>query len=365
MKHISYYILFLALTLASCSTPTGTTITGEISDAENVTIFFDKIELQTKNILDKAESNGSGKFKFNFPDGLAPGLYGVRAGARTGHLILDGNESEVVLTGTTEDLNKDSYTVSGSDLTSEYVQSMTDYRNKNIRIEDVVMKAQNADPLLGLLLALRTMGSNTKYAEAHLTVSKNLKEKYPTYDMGAEYQKYADQVYKTYLREKATQKVRIGEEAPEIAQADPDGVTRKLSDLKGKIVLLDFWASWCGPCRRENPNVVKTYKKYKDQGFTVFSVSLDGVDGRTEQRLGSAEKVAQFKSSSKDKWLAAIEKDQLEWNTHVSDLKKWDSSAAAKYGVRSIPRTFLIDRDGKIAALNPRRNLEEELLKLL
>jgi peroxiredoxin len=125
----------------------------------------------------------------------------------------------------------------------------------------------------------------------------------------------------------------VGNYAPEIAYPDTAGTVRKLSDLKGQIVLLDFWASWCGPCRRENPNVVAMFKKYADSGFTVYSVSLD----RSEQR-----------------WEQAIEKDNLIWPNHVSDLKQWQSEPAKLYGVRSIPSTFLIDREGKIMALNVR-----------
>ncbi|MFM8485865.1 MAG: TlpA disulfide reductase family protein, partial [Bacteroidota bacterium] len=106
------------------------------------------------------------------------------------------------------------------------------------------------------------------------------------------------------------------------------------------------WASWCGPCRRANPHVVEMYKKYKSKGFEVFSVSLDRPDG-------------------KDKWIQAIQQDGLVWDNHVSDLKFWESAPAATYGVRSIPRTFLINREGKIVAVNPRDNLEAELTKNL
>jgi thiol-disulfide isomerase/thioredoxin len=122
-------------------------------------------------------------------------------------------------------------------------------------------------------------------------------------------------------------RVFVGKPAPEIAQKDPKGVMRKLSDLKGKVVLIDFWASWCGPCRRENPNVVEVYNKYNKDGFEVFSVSLDG---------GSAE------------WIQAIEKDGLLWPNHVSDLQKWKSVVAAAYGVHSIPFPVLIDRNGNV-----------------
>jgi len=124
-------------------------------------------------------------------------------------------------------------------------------------------------------------------------------------------------------------KTAIGAQAPEIALADVDGNIRKLSSLKGKVVLIDFWASWCGPCRKENPNVVAVYGKYKDKGFEVFSVSLD---------------------KDKAAWLQAITKDNLSWPNHVSDLKYWKSEGAAIYGVSSIPYTVLIDKKGKIVA---------------
>ena len=133
----------------------------------------------------------------------------------------------------------------------------------------------------------------------------------------------------------------VGGEAPDFTMNTPEDVPMKLSDHRGKVLLIDFWASWCGPCRRENPNVVAAYKKYHEKGFDVLGVSLD---------------------RNKDRWLGAIKKDGLTWN-HVSDLKGWKNEAAKLYGVTSIPAMVLLDREGKIIARNLRGPALEAKLK--
>ena len=128
-------------------------------------------------------------------------------------------------------------------------------------------------------------------------------------------QAYAEMIPKLKL-------VALGAQAPEFAQNDKDGKSIALSSFRGKYVLIDFWASWCGPCRRENPNVVKAYNQFKDKNFTILGVSLDQPTGR-------------------DRWLKAIADDGLVW-TQVTDLKFWNNEVSTLYGVRAIPQNFLV-----------------------
>lgn len=147
-----------------------------------------------------------------------------------------------------------------------------------------------------------------------------------------------------------SQTFEVGDKVPDIIAKGLNGEEIKLSSLEGKMVLIDFWAGWCAPCRKENPNIVQAYRKYKDEsfdngeGFTVFSVSLD---------------------KQLPLWKMIVQKDSLEWPYHVSDLQGWDGPVAKLYGIKSIPQSYLIDGEGIVVAVNPRGDALETRLRRL
>lgn len=189
---------------------------------------------------------------------------------------------------------------------------------------------REASPSLAAFYGLQMIDGNTNYAFFD-SISTQLSKELPTNQMVANLQQSIE----------AKRNLAIGAAAPEIALPDPDGELVSLSSLKGKYVLIDFWAAWCRPCRAENPNVVRAYNEYAEHNFEILGVSLD---------------------KTKKAWLGAIEQDGLPW-LHVSDLKFWNSIAAKTYQISSIPATYLIDPDGKIIAKNLRGASLEAKLK--
>ena len=172
-----------------------------------------------------------------------------------------------------------------------------------------------------------------EYIDTHLKLAKSLKP----YSANPYVKQYIQNV-------EAQAKMRLGTVAPDIALPNTKGDTVRLSSLRGKYVLVDFWASWCRPCRMESPNLVEAYNAFHNKGFTIYSVSLD---------------------NNRQAWLNAIQHDNLGQWYHVSDLKGWHSSAAALYGVNSIPSNFLLDPQGRIIAKNLRGpKLKEKLSQI-
>lgn len=332
-----------------------------------MTVKLEKVKLSSSAmVIADGKTDGNGEFKLEMEEQLSPGLYRLSLGQQAAGLVVDGSEKDIKINGELSKMRMQDFEVTGNAGTAELNTIMKDYYARKLNAADLVnMSKAASNPFVGMQLSLSTLGPKPEFADLHNELSKKLESAYPGSDYVAEYKKVVNQLQSQKRKAAASAKVSVGQPAPDIALEDPNGKEIKLSDLKGNVVLVDFWASWCGPCRKANPHVVELYDKYNPKGFTVYSVSLDGVDERTKRRFSDPNQLDAQLKNSKKRWLGAIQKDNLKWDYHVSDLKKWDCAPAKEYGVRSIPRTFLVDRDGNIAAVNPRYDLEEQILKVL
>lgn len=357
------------ISIASCGaiTSKGTNISGNISDAPSMKVYLDKVSPNNNTVvLGQTDTDANGDFAIKLEESIEPGVYRLRIGAGKAFLVLEDASSTVSVKGTFEGMRTHDLQIKGSASAIDFAQATNLLSTGRLTADDIKDYINNTSyPMGGMQMALTAFGNRPEFLDAHKAALNLLTKKYPNHPYVAEYGGFTAALEQAAMQGQVTEAIQVGMNAPDIQLKSPDGKNYSLADLKGKVVLLDFWASWCGPCRKSNPHVVEVYNKYKDKGFTVFSVSLDGIDNRSKSRYPTEEQYQAGLDQSKKNWLAAIEKDQLAWPYHVSELTKWDTQAARQYGVSGIPKTFLINREGKIAAVNPRFTLEEELLKVL
>jgi len=324
MKNLFLSAIFLLLTLSGFSK--NATLRGKVINNTK----YNKIELQdlSNKVIEtqKLEKDGSFKFnttfdKFNFYI-----------------LVLDkqnfavffpepGEQTEIIID--VKNIRKPQIKNSKqSELYYKYAEKIGKAK-KDEEKTTIIKQMIDENPSSPVCIFFVDNLNTDKYYSYYKKLSDNLKP-YAHNKMVAEFITKTENI----------QKLKIGNEAPEIALKNPDGKVVKLSSLRGNYVLIDFWASWCRPCRAENPNNVKLYKKYHDKGFEIYGVSLD---------------------RNKTSWIKAIKDDGLNW-TQVSDLKFWQSEGARIYNVRAIPHTVLLDKEGKILANGLRgSNLEKKL----
>lgn len=379
------FVLILAafsmmlLTFLNCNSGENSktlTVSGTIQNAGNMQVYFEKIGLvpNTPNtVVAKTEADANGNFSITTDQPLAEGLYRLRIGQQVLTMVFDGSERNVKVNGDLQQIGNFQYQIEGSPGSLTFLQTVQAYRQKQPNVQDIENLIETSEnPLVGAYVATLAFGNRPEFANIYEKAAKRIETTYPGSSYAADLNSYISSLKQLAMNSGGGSNGLIPEEqrqpAPDIRLPGPDGKTYALSDLKGKVVLLDFWASWCMPCRRENPNVVKVYQKYKDKGFTVFSVSLDGVDSRTAASFNNDPKrIAELTERGKQNWIQAIQKDGLEWPYHVSDLKKWDCVPARQYGVTSIPRAFIIDAQGRIASMNVRgaEQIEAAIQELL
>jgi len=370
MKKLILFILPIMI-LFSCKddNKASFTISGTIKDGNSKQLVLNKFTSNKTIKLDTVTIDEAGKFSFS-GNTAAPELFSVELmGEEQSQILLIADSMEnIIINGDVNDF-RTSYTISGSE-NSELLKKMYDdldiaYEKIDALNKEYITKKENSDidSLNAAISAKYQLLLDEHKKIATDFIEKNIES--PAVLMGL-YQSMGprQQVFSLEqdrdLFEKVNEslsakfpksgfvkglsdlleknppvvgKPKIGTVAPEISEVNPNGEKVALSSLRGNYVLLDFWASWCRPCRAENPNVVKNYKKYKSKGFTIYQVSLD---------------------KAKEEWVAAIKKDDLGDWTHVSDLQYWQAAPAAKYGVRSIPSNFLLNPEGKIIATDLR-----------
>ncbi len=374
----NFWIACLALLLFAACGKDRNLLTGEIKGGAGKTLYLERFEKGNPVVVDSAVLDESGKFSLEFPSTL--NFYSLRVSGYEERcpLLLDSTHKPVV--NAEASALFETYTVSGSpysELTLELLRRGNDHY-KAIQSLNQQQLEPGADPdsLLAAITALQQDFNTYKkefidkhqaspvlfYAinyfdpiteteylhqiEAAMAASmpgSDYHKSVSAFVQQAQQMKQMAEIQKAQA-ERMEKLLKPGAPAPEIELPDRQGKLLKLSSLRGKYVLIDFWASWCGPCRRENPNVVALYEKYHKKGFDIYSVSLD---------------------NNREKWLGAISQDKLSWSSHVSDLQMWNSPVVSLYGFEGIPFTVLLDKSGNVIEANLRGKALEDKLKEL
>lgn len=301
-------------------------LSGNVKNANGGVVYLQKFNNKMFDTIDSATVK-NGKFKFQTPVQL-PELYGLTLDQSESPYFLFLDDKEVHVELDTADRYKQSVT-KGSSAQDLFVAYK---KERHVNIENFI--AQNPSSIVSAYVLYRDY--SYRLSPDELRANMDLLD--PSLK-STEYVNVLNELVDVL------EHVAVGKPAPDFSAQDPDGNTVTLNDQLGKgYVLLDFWAAWCPPCRKENPNVVAAYEKFKDRGFTIVGVSLDKKD---------------------DAWKKAIADDDLDW-VQLSDLQYWNSVPAKRYGVRAIPSNFLIGPDGTIVAKNLRdKELHEKLEELL
>jgi peroxiredoxin len=364
----SFIASLSALILVSCgsdaATQSGFTIKGKISNTTEKTIIVNELTPKGLILLDSSTISKDGTFELNGK--VSEKTFAIINFPKGAVLLVLDSTTNMALS--IDAKTPDQFGVKGSEDTEQlrkllevnnmYMQALrgleSKYAQYNATVPSIAVQNQIRKEYDSLMLARATdiqqfifkgTPSITAYfATNFLTAEAD----FPFFDKVDKlfYSQFSNSKYarEHHQRVETLRRTAIGETAPDIILSDPYGKTIALSSLRGKYTLIDFWASWCKPCRMENPNVVRMYTKFKSKGFEVFSVSLD---------------------DNKDSWIKAINDDKLLWN-HVSDLKKWNASVVPLYNIESIPFTILLDKEGKIIAKNLRgEDLEKKLAELM